>query len=81
MGNCRECKWWQQHVLPEGSELWEIIPESKPDQKDVWGICTLSNNDVPRMNARLWATGDHAYHEHWLVTAPDFGCVMFEIRG
>ena len=72
MGNCKDCKWWQDHDTPTTYSKWP------PGH---WRACmlthTLSNEPEDHPDTRAIACEWEDY-QGVLFTAPDFGCVQFE---
>jgi hypothetical protein len=80
VGNCKDCKWWQTANHPDKAKA-ERVPLFEPIHKrPEWGICerTEGNSGEPESAGTLAFAWDFEQYGAELVTAPDFGCVMFE---
>jgi len=67
---CKNCRWWEQ-----------------PETPGTWGACLLTfirygTEDQPKSLALAYAYDDgnaQAIERTELATAPDFGCIQFEV--
>lgn len=82
MGNCKDCKHWLENMPMEPRAEWEKgLPKHELTDlaKESGSICVLLTDAVEVDTARV-INGDYADSPAYLITPPDFGCVLFEAK-
>jgi hypothetical protein len=72
MGNCKDCRFWQEIVNPSRSS---VAPH---EQSNGRRYCELITDGGQRFRLAVFVPGGDDYDDYGLWVAPDFGCVLFE---
>lgn len=82
MGPCKGCKHWLKNMPPTARAHWEgNLPQRELNDlaQESGSICVLMT-DADRVDTARVINGIYADSPAYLITPPEFGCVLWEVK-